>query len=255
MKFHKPRLRVTQLTMGFRCEMQLYLLKNVGPMPPSGSMTTGSAVHKASSVNFEEKATSGIDAPLDVCTDAFNDYFKEWMLDTEWTTYKPEDMHKKGVRMVTSIHDNMFPPINIESPEDVEKNYILDCGDFEISGTVDLKLPGNEGLKDLKTGRNMWNTAKADKEIQGFLYPHISDPYGDDMLMPLEFMVVTHAGKIGNFRVQHPRSAAEYIIRQARGLLKMIDGYGEPKVNTGHFLCNDNNCGWKRHGFCPLFPK
>lgn len=255
MRFHKPRIRVTQIGLGMKCEMMYYLLKTVGPVPPSGSMTTGSGVHKAAGVNFIEKASSGLDAPVDVCCDAFNDYFKEWLLDTDWESQKPDDMHKKGIKMVKAAHEGLFPPLDVASEDDVEKNYILDCGDFEISGTVDLELPEKIAQVDFKTGRNMWSQAKASNEVQGFLYPLISEPHGNGLLIPFSFLVVTHAGRVGDFPIRHPRSAAQYIVRRARKLLRMVESHEEPSVNTGHYLCSERYCGWRSHGKCPLFPK
>jgi hypothetical protein len=203
-------------------------------------------------VNFKEKAKSGLDAPTDVCTDAFNDYFKELVLDTDWEGEDPIGYHKAGISMIKVAKEQVTPPIEIASEEDVEKRLILDCGDFEITGIVDLVLPNAERLKDFKTGKRMWGKNKAPNEVQGFLYPHLIKPTGNGLLIPFDFHVLTYGGKTNKFPVQHSRKAAEYLVRVARRLLKMVADREEPNASTGHFLCSDKYCGWRtRH--CPLF--
>lgn len=252
MRVRKPRIRVTEIGLGIRCPLQLYFLRTVGPRPPSGAATTGTAFHKAMEVNFKEKAAIGIEAPLDVCTDAFNDEFKRRLLDTNWENMKPNDMLKKGIGMVKQAKKEMTPPIEVASEEDVERWFLIDCGDFEISGTVDLLLPENSRTIDWKTGRNMWYQARADKEVQGFLYPMGITPV-DLELIPHSFNVVTYAGKTGDFPVSHSRESAEYLVRTARRLVKMIERNEEPNPGLFQMLCSEKWCAW-RH-LCPLFKK
>ena len=124
-------------------------------------------------VNFREKAKVGIDAPTDICTDAFNDKFKQLLLDTDWDGAEPNDMLNKGIKMVERAKEEMTPPIDVAKEEDVERRFIIDCGDFEISGTADLVLPENKGTIDWKTGRNMWYQSRAEKEVQGGIFPAV----------------------------------------------------------------------------------
>lgn len=255
MRIRKLRIRVSEISLGLRCPLQYFLLKTVGPKPPSGAATTGTSFHRAMEVNFKEKAKMGIDAPEDVCTDAFNDTFKERLLDTVWDDMDPNEMLNIGIDMVKKVREKVTPPIDVASEEDVERRFIVDCGDFDITGTIDLVLPNGAGTIDWKTSSRMWYQKRADKETQGFLYPFGVTPFEEDELLPLSFNVVTYAGKTGSFPVQHPRSAAEYLVRSARRLIRMVDRMEEPNPNPYNILCSDKYCGWRIAGLCPLFPQ
>lgn len=252
MRDGKPRIRVTELGMYLRCAYQYYFLKTVGPRPPSWAATTGTSFHAAMEVNFKEKALVGIDAPVDVCTDAFNDKFKDLLLDTDWADKKPSEMLKTGMVMVKSALKNMTPAIDVASEDDVEKHFIIDCGDFEISGTTDLLRPELAGTIDWKTAGKMWYQGRANKEIQGFLYPMGVTPV-DREIIPHSFNIVSYAGKTGEFPVQHSRRAAEYLVRCARRALKMVDTGEEPDVGPYQLYCSEKMCGWS--GICPMFGK
>lgn len=252
MRLRKPRIRVTEIAMGLRCPLQFYLLKTVGPKPPSGAATTGTSFHKAMEVNFTEKAKIGIDAPEDVCTDAYNERFKELLLDTDWSDMDSNEMLNTGIGMVKSARKELTPSVEVASEEDVERPFIIDCGDFEVTGTVDLVLPDGTGTIDWKTSSKMWYQDRANKEIQGFLYPFGVTPMEDEMLLPLAFKIISYAGKTGSFPVQHSRISAEYLMRSARRLLRTVEMMEEPNPGPFQNYCSDKYCGW-RDKFCPLF--
>ena len=238
----KQRIRVSEISMGMRCPLQYYFLKTIGPRPPSAALVTGTSFHKAMEVNFKEKAKSGLDAPLDVCTDAFNDTFKGELLETEWRDDDPNEFMNKGVLMVKKAKEILTPPIQVEKEEDIERTFIIDCGDFEIKGTCDLKLPEKEGLIDWKTSSKMWYQNRAEKEVQGYLYPLGITPIEEELL-PLSFNVLSYAGKTGAFPVQHTREAAGFIVETARNLIRMVKR-DEPIVNPYNMYCGEKYCGW-----------
>lgn len=239
--------------------MQLYLKRKLGPRPPRGAATRGTSFHKAVEVNFAEKVAGGLDAPLDVCTDAYRDTFHERLLDTDWQEEDPRQMFNEGIVMVKTAHQDLFPPIYPRSEEDVERKLIIDCGDFLITGTTDF-VDVNDMLVDWKTASRRWAKSKAAKEVQGFLYPlgimledleiPYSSYYDDDLqLMPAVFVVVTKKGATEAHLVEHRLGQAKAIIEMARSLVRMLRE-GNPIVNPGNFLCSAKWCAY--HSFCPV---
>lgn len=249
-------LRVTEIAMGLRCPMQLYLLKTVGPRPPSGAAITGTAFHNSMKVNFKEKAKTGRDAPVDVLTDAFRDSFHEGYLDADWTWEgeTPDEMFDHGLTMVNSAHKEICPQLDVASEKDVERGVMIECQDFIIKGTTDLVTL--DKLVDFKTARRRWAKDKAKNEIQGFLYPlAIALQEGSQTLLPFSFEVITYAGERDlQPLVEHSKERALLIVKFAERLARMLVEE-TPVCNPDNVLCSEKWCGWRSAGLCPLFRK
>lgn len=243
--------------------MQLFLKRKYGSRPPSGAGTLGTSFHKAAQVNFEEKALGGLDAPVDVCTDAMRDEFHERLLDTNWKEdEKPNDLLNNGVAMVKAVHDDMWPYIYPKNENSIERYVKLDCGNFFISGIVDLQEAEDEAFIDWKTASRRWARTKAAKEIQGFLYPlavMLEDglefeveetPDGTrELLLPLKFGVTTLKGDSELHEVRHSLEQGRTIIGMARHLIEMLRK-SNPIANPDNFLCSRKWCAY--FDFCPV---
>ncbi len=186
----KPHLSPSQILMMQRCPAQWYYRYVCGfKVPPSGAMSTGSALHAGAYHNYSQKIESHEDLPTDDVLDAFSTDFEARKSETQWNKdEKPEELKDKGARALDVYQTEVASSIQ---PTLVEDKARLEIPNFNYDLIVVPDLiqkieGGKESVRDIK-----FTTKSPDGVSSGNVHPKVSD------LTQLTFYALARSEKTG----------------------------------------------------------
>ncbi len=186
----KKHLSPSQILMMQRCPAQWYYRYVCGlRVPPSGAMSTGSALHAGAYHNYEQKIESREDLPTDDILDAFSTDFDARKSETQWSKdEKPSELKDKGARALDAYQSRLAPSIQPKLVEDKARLEIPNF-DYDLIVVPDLIQEvegGKEVVRDIK-----FTTKSPDGVKSGNVQPRVSD------LTQVTFYALARSAKTG----------------------------------------------------------
>lgn len=240
-------LRVTDLSLGLRCPMQLWFKLTVGPRPPGIAAVFGTAFH--SSVELDLKAKkNGIEIEIEELQENFRDTFIDRAVEAI-----PEDNDRPiselldlGVASVEGYHFTFVDKVN---PLLIEHPFEVDTGAVKVRGKVDL-VAKKLGAIDHKTAWRRWEKGREARELQALGY-NLLFYIKHNRILPFTFSITyphlvlsKRADESFELRkVQKTKEQMQTFIEIIENLVDMLERE-KPIPNTSGYWCNPKFCGW-----------
>jgi len=244
------QISATQIEMFCRCPQQYYrryICKEI--IPPGIAMVQGSAVHKAASVNFQQKIGSKQDLPVDDLVDCavteFDDQVKKYDIKTSG-----ED--KDVVVTWTRAHAHMQAPNYM--PAAVETKLTMPVPEVDGCSLIAiLDLISDDGaIIDFKNKTRRLDDDAAARSTQLAVYDYAFRKHFGRRPKKLALDVLAgHKNVTRQFlAVDSSDDRIERMfIRRAQALLRAIQTGTFPPCDPTSWMCNPKWCGY--YDSCP----
>lgn len=145
----KPVYRQSAIATFLRCGLRYYHEYIAGiERVPSGALTLGSALHKATGHLMAEKAATKQTLPLEMVLDIFSHQYDGYAEDTDFGDESRGHLKDIGAKCVEIYYREAAPFID---PVSVEEEFVLETDlDYDVKGTIDL-IDADGLVRDTKT--------------------------------------------------------------------------------------------------------
>lgn len=239
------RLSSTLISLGFRCQMQLWHYLTIGPKPPPYTVVFGSAFHSAVELDLKRRSEKG-EVDIEEVQEEFVDSFHSSLLEAERREDEKDEpeLIDIGTKTVKKYDEEFCRKVQAV---EIEKEFIVPLDFIDLSCRIDL-IAHRLGVVDHKTAWRRWQAGREEKEVQSFTYllPFYLET---KRIVPFRFQVVypnaVEKGKeVSEARiVRRQPQQLESFIRAVRNLVFAIrNEVPVPNVNGWH--CSEKFCGW-----------